>query len=161
MLNDVVSRPINQILHDKIRRVPGIFKKCLDTIERLKKIKSKYQNLQISALTTLSKDNIFQFKEINNFVENELKIYQRINIIRSPTTGAFGLKKEVAELSFNPEWVKPFDLLELNDNEHRQVLDYFMNNNSWRDYHKFVLYYSYYIKNKKNFLIAAHQMIIL
>ena len=139
-------------LHDKIRRVPGIFKKCLDTIERLKKIKSKYQNLQISALTTLSKDNIFQFKEINNFVENELKIYQRINIIRSPITGAFGLKKEVAELSFNPEWVKPFDLLELNDNEHRQVLDYFMNNNSWRDYHKFVLYYSYYIKkNKKKF----------
>ena len=94
----------------------------------------------------MSKDNIFQFKEINNFVENELKIYQRINIIRSPITGAFGLKKEVAELSFNPEWVKPFDLLELDDNEHRQVLDYFMNNNSWRDYHKFVLYYSYYIK---------------
>jgi len=136
-------------LHDKIRRVPGIFKKCLDTIERLKKIKSKYQNLQISALTTLSKDNLFQFKEINNFVENELKIYQRINIIRSPVTGAFGLTKEVAELSFNPEWVKPFDLLELNDNEHRQVLDYFMNNNSWRDYHKFVLYYSYYIKKTK------------
>ena len=49
-------------LHDKIRRVPGIFKKCLDTIERLKKIKKKYQNLQISALTTLSKDNFFQFK---------------------------------------------------------------------------------------------------
>jgi len=139
-------------LHDKIRRVPGIFKKCLDTIERLKKIKSKYQNLQISALTTLSKDNLFQFKDINNFVENELKIYQRINIIRSPITGAFGLKKEVAELSFNPEWVKPFDLLELNDKEHRQVLDYFMNNSSWRDYHKFVLYYSYYIKkNKKKF----------
>ena len=139
-------------LHDKIRRVPGIFKKCLDTIGRLKKIKSKYQNLQISALTTLSKDNIFQFKELNHFIENELKIYQRINIIRSPITGAFGLKKEVAELSFNPEWVKPFDLLELNDNEHREVLDYFMNNNSWRDYHKFVLYYSYYIKkNKKKF----------
>ena len=139
-------------LHDKIRRVPGIFKKCLDTIERLKKIKKKYQNLQISALTTLSKDNFFQFKEINSFVENELKIYQRVNIIRSPKTGAYGLSKEVAELSFSPEWVKPFDLLELNHDEHKAVLDYFMNNNSWRDYHKFVLYYSYYIKkNKKKF----------
>ena len=139
-------------LHDKIRRVPGIFKKCLDTIERLKKIKKKYQNLQISALTTLSKDNIFQFRDLNNFIENEIKIYQRINIIRSPITGAFGLKEEVAELSFNPEWVKPFDLLELNDDQHREVLDYFMNNESWRDYHKFVLYYSYYIKkNKKKF----------
>ena len=48
--------------------------------------------------------------------------------------------------------MKPFDLLELNDTEHKAVLDYFMNNNSWRDYHKFVLYYSYYIKkNKKKF----------
>ena len=48
-------------LHDKIRRVPGIFQKCLDTISRLKKIKAKYQNLQISALTTLSKDNFLSF----------------------------------------------------------------------------------------------------
>ena len=47
-------------LHDKIRRVPEIFKKCLDTIGRLKKIKSKYE-FQIST-TTLSKDNIFQLK---------------------------------------------------------------------------------------------------
>ncbi len=136
-------------LHDKIRRVPGIFKKCLETINRLKKIKKNHQNLQISALTTLSKDNFHQFKEINHYVENELKIYQRINIIRSPKTGAYGLHKNVAELSFNPEWVKPFDLLELNDDEHKLVLDYFMNNNSWRDYHKFVLYYSYYIKKNK------------
>jgi MoaA/NifB/PqqE/SkfB family radical SAM enzyme/GT2 family glycosyltransferase len=139
-------------LHDKIRRVPGIFQKCLDTISRLKKIKTKYQNLQISALTTLSKDNFFQFKEINQFVENELKIYQRINIIRSPKTGAFGLSKYVAETGFNPDWVKPFDLLELNSSEHKEVLDYFMDKSNWRDYHKFVLYYSYYIKkNKKKF----------
>tara|TARA_B100001029_G_C15059981_1_gene457562 strand:- start:464 stop:2455 length:1992 start_codon:yes stop_codon:yes gene_type:complete len=136
-------------LHDKIRRVPGIFKKAIITIEKLKKIKLKYQNLQISALTTISKDNFFQFREINKFVENELKIYQRINIIRSPKTGAFGLSPKVSEMSFNPEWVKPFELLELNEKEHENVLNYFMKNESWRDYHKFVLYYSYYIKKTK------------
>lgn len=139
-------------LHDKIRRVPGIFKKLLDTIEKLKILKKEYQNLQISALTTISRDNFHQFKEISNFIENELKIYQRINIIRSPKTGAFGLSKKVAELSFSPEWVKPFDLLELSEDQHKQVLDFYFNKSSWRDYHKFVLYYSYYIKkNKKKF----------
>ena len=139
-------------VHDKIRRVPGIFKKLLNTIENLKRLKKEYQNLQISALTTISRDNFHQFKEISNFVERELKIYQRINIIRSPKTGAFGLSKHVAELSFSPEWVKPFDLLELSEEQHKEVLDFYFNKSSWRDYHKFVLYYSYYIKqNKKKF----------
>ncbi len=132
--------------HEKIRRVPGIFTKCLETISRLKKLQKTYPNLQISALTTIQKENFSDFVKINKFVEDELDIYHRINIIRSPKTGAFGLSKKVREDSFDPAWVKPFDLLELNSEEHKNVLDYFMNKDNWRDYHKFVLYYSYYIK---------------
>lgn len=141
--------------HDKIRGIPGMFKKCINTINGLKELSKQYQNLEVSALTTVTRDNIESIKELNNFVENELNIYHRINIIRGPKTGVFGVNRQVVEESFNPDWVKPFHLMELTKEQHKNIIDQFNQKENWRDYHKLILWYGYYIKQNKKKLFTC------
>ena len=81
--------------HDKIRGIPGMFKKCMATIDGLKKLRKKYPNLEVSGLTTITKDNLDDVKLLNDYVENDLNIYHRINIIRGPKTGFFGVNRNI------------------------------------------------------------------
>lgn len=135
--------------HDKIRGIPGMFKKCMATIDGLKKLREKYPNLEVSGLTTITKDNLDDVKLLNDYVENDLNIYHRINIIRGPKTGVFGVNRNIVEESFNPDWVKPFDLMELSQEQHKEIIDYFNEKDGWRDYHKLILHYGYHIKQNK------------
>ena len=141
--------------HDKIRGIPGMFKKCMATIEGLKKLRDKFPNLEVSGLTTVTQDNIDGVKELNEYVENTLNIYHRINIIRGPSTGVFGVNRKVVEESFNPDYVKPFDLMELSKEQHKEVIDHFNEKEGWRDYHKLILYYGYHIKQHKKKLFTC------
>ncbi len=141
--------------HDKIRGIPGMFKKCMATIEGLKKLREKFPNLEVSGLTTVTKDNIDGVKELNDYVENKLNIYHRINIIRGPKTGVFGVNRNIVEESFNPDWVKPFHLMELSKEQHKEIIDHFNEKEGWRDYHKMILYYGYYIKQNKKKLFTC------
>ena len=141
--------------HDKIRGIPGMFKKCMATIEGLKKLRQKFPNLEVSGLTTVTKDNIGGVKELNDYVENHLDIYHRINIIRGPKTGVFGVNRNIVEESFNPDWVKPFHLMELTKEQHKEIIDHFNEKEGWRDYHKMILYYGYYIKQNKKKLFTC------
>tara|TARA_A100001011_G_C14234687_1_gene810441 strand:- start:277 stop:1530 length:1254 start_codon:yes stop_codon:yes gene_type:complete len=141
--------------HDKIRGIPGMFKKCMATINGLKKLREKFPNLEVSGLTTVTKDNIEGVKELNDYIENDLNIYHRVNIIRGPKTGVFGVNRNLVEESFNPDWVKPFDLMELNREQHKEIIDYFNEKEGWRDYHKLILYYGYYIKQHKKKLFTC------
>jgi GT2 family glycosyltransferase/MoaA/NifB/PqqE/SkfB family radical SAM enzyme len=141
--------------HDKIRGIPGMFKKCMATIEGLKKLREKFPNLEVSGLTTVTKDNLDRVKDLNEYVENHLDIYHRINIIRGPKTGVFGVNRNIVEESFNPDWVKPFHLMELTKEQHKEIIDHFNQKEGWRDYHKMILYYGYYIKQHKKKLFTC------
>ena len=141
--------------HDKIRGIPGMFKKCMATIEGLKKLREKFPNLEVSGLTTVTKDNLDEVKDLNEYVENHLDIYHRINIIRGPKTGVFGVNRNIVEESFNPDWVKPFHLMELTKEQHKEIIDHFNQKEGWRDYHKMILYYGYYIKQHKKKLFTC------
>ena len=46
--------------------------------------------------------------------------------------------------------------MELTKDQHKEIIDHFNERKGWRDYHKMILYYGYYIKqHKKNYLHGA------
>ncbi len=55
-------------LHDEIRGVKGNFKTLLETIERLKKVRSEYPNFHLELGTVVSNFNIDHLDEIEDFV---------------------------------------------------------------------------------------------
>ena len=143
--------------HDQIRRVPGSFKKAVETIKILRSLQDQHPNFELSVVTTVSKDNYDQFIDLNKWVEKDLDVYQRINLIRSARTGVFGVNKKLVEDSFSPEWVKPFDELELSQDQIKNIINYFTKKSNWRDYHKLILAYSQKIteRKKKMFICNA------
>lgn len=54
--------------HDEIRGVPGNFDKLLETINRLKKLKERYSNLEVGAGTVISSYNVHNIREVARFV---------------------------------------------------------------------------------------------
>lgn len=142
--------------HDHIRRVPGSFKKTIETIKKLRSLRNEFSNFELSVVTTVSKDNYDQVVDLNKWVEDDLDVYQRINLIRSPTTGVFGVNRKLVEDSFSPEWVKPFDELELSREETNSIISHFTKKQNWRDYHKLILAYSQKITETKKKMFVCN-----
>ncbi len=57
-------------LHDEIRGVPGNFKRLLNTIDRLKKVRDDYPNFHLELGTVVSNFNIGHLDEIEDFVHS-------------------------------------------------------------------------------------------
>ncbi|MBI2844723.1 MAG: radical SAM protein [Armatimonadetes bacterium] len=55
-------------IHDQIRGVSGNFEKLMDTLERLRKLRSRYPNLEVGAGTVISRFNIDKVPETAEFV---------------------------------------------------------------------------------------------
>jgi len=55
--------------HDKSRGVPGIFDKAIETFKRLKKLKSKYKNLNLGFIMTMFSTNQTILKETYKFLK--------------------------------------------------------------------------------------------
>jgi len=55
--------------HDEVRGVPGNFERVLDTVERLKKLRTEYPNLHVELGTVVSRFNIDKIDEIAAFVQ--------------------------------------------------------------------------------------------
>ena len=49
-------------------------------------------------------------------------VYHRINLIRSAKTGVFGVKNDLIEDSFSPEWVKPLSEIELDRTQMSEII---------------------------------------
>jgi len=97
-------------IHDKIRGVPGTYKKAMLTIKKLKTIKNN--KLTISASTTVSKTNY-------NYVEktiNELKgtgIFHGLQFVRSAGKQVFNIDKDLlSDFNSNKDFTLTIEQME-------------------------------------------------
>lgn len=72
-------------LHDKIRGVPAGYEKALETAAELKKLKTKYPNLMVHAITTVSADNSADLDSIIDDISS-LKLFDEhfCTLVRGP-----------------------------------------------------------------------------
>jgi GT2 family glycosyltransferase len=134
--------------HDRIRNVSGLFNKAIRTIYSLKSLQKDYPNLEVSVVTTILKDNCHEIREFNKFVENQLGVYHRINLVRSSNINVFGVERElVSDFSLPKNSEVILEIGEIED-----ICNYFFNKDNFREYHKMILLYSLYIlKYKRKF----------
>lgn len=84
--------------HDFMRGVKGAFKKAIETIIKLKKIKNK--NLSLFAATTICNQNYKELPKLIKFVK-KLKIIHKFNILRDNST-VYNIDKKILH-DFNPQ----------------------------------------------------------
>jgi MoaA/NifB/PqqE/SkfB family radical SAM enzyme len=61
-------------VHDKIRGMPGIWKKVLHTYELLRVIADKYSNVKIDVTSVLQKANLDNIETLVHFVSNNMRV---------------------------------------------------------------------------------------
>lgn len=81
-------------LHDRIRGVPGNFEKLQDTIERLKRLKNRYPNLEVGTGTVISTLNIAKMQEIAEFAYS-LSLDSYISEIAEQREELFNIKESI------------------------------------------------------------------
>ncbi len=84
--------------HDEIRGVPGNFKKLLKTHDILVKLREKYPNLYVDAGTTISLKNLNNLKEINEYVNKNLKLDNFLHEIADTRAELFNVDIEEGKL---------------------------------------------------------------
>lgn len=67
-------------LHNELRGVDGSFERVCETVKRLNKIDNK--RLAVSVATVVMKKNFSQIRELKKFVNNELGVSMKFNILR-------------------------------------------------------------------------------
>ncbi len=82
-LTIVVSLDGLEETHNKIRRVPDIWKKDIALINDLKKIAEQFSNLSLFVNLTLTKTNIHEVRLLAKFVKEDLKINFKVNVLRT------------------------------------------------------------------------------
>jgi len=69
--------------HDRIRGVPGNYKKALATIEALQNIRKSDDRLALSVVTTLMRDNVKDVEQLLDLGLSEWKLdYHSVNVLR-------------------------------------------------------------------------------
>ena len=56
--------------HNKIRRNPNAFNNAIETIHRLKKLRNKYSNFDLSIITTISEQNADEIESFSEFINS-------------------------------------------------------------------------------------------
>lgn len=80
--------------HDYIRGVKGNFAKLMDTLERLKKLRNEYKNLEVGLGTVISKLNMHKIKEIADYAKKQ-DVDTYISEIAEKREEMFNLKDDV------------------------------------------------------------------
>ncbi len=80
--------------HDYIRGVKGNFVKLMETLEKLKKLKKEYSNLDIGLGTVISKLNMHKIKEIADYAKKQ-DVDTYINEIAEKREEMFNLEDDV------------------------------------------------------------------
>lgn len=78
--------------HNKIRGAPDAFKKAVETVRELKKLKKDFKNLSVATITTCNAENQNEMKDLALFLKNDVKPDSiGINLIRGkPCSTALG-----------------------------------------------------------------------
>ncbi|MDD5729514.1 MAG: radical SAM protein [Candidatus Omnitrophica bacterium] len=89
--------------HNRIRGDPSSFDKSMDTIARLKKLYSKYNNFgKLSILTTVSKMNIQEVRPFYKFIRENHGLFHKFQMLREGS----GNKEFVSRNSLDPAQVR-------------------------------------------------------
>ncbi len=67
--------------HDRIRGIPGLFKKCVETIKKVVALQEKYEGLTVFVNTTVFSDNYKELAELNETIRS-LGAIHKFNILR-------------------------------------------------------------------------------
>lgn len=86
--------------HDKVRGMKGAFQKTCETVKKLMEIHDK--RLAVSVATVVHRDNFHEMKNFKDFINHELGVPMKINVLRKPTS-----VRGVA-----PEFMEAFDIRE-------------------------------------------------
>lgn len=78
-------------VHEKIRGAKGAFSQAVKTVVRLRELQNKYPRLnEVWVVTTILNKNIKQIKPLIDFVQNELKVSHKFQLLRPcPNNGKF------------------------------------------------------------------------
>ncbi|HLC57447.1 MAG TPA: radical SAM protein, partial [Candidatus Nanoarchaeia archaeon] len=67
--------------HDRIRGVPGIYKRAIETAKKLSEMQETYKGLTVFINTTIFKANYHQLKELNDIVKG-INVIHKFNVLR-------------------------------------------------------------------------------
>jgi radical SAM protein with 4Fe4S-binding SPASM domain len=84
--------------HDRIRNVPGLFDKAVNTYKELKKLKKRYHNLNVNGEITVSSFNENELKETYDYLTGTLGVDTVITLLtrgrpRNPSAKDFDINK--------------------------------------------------------------------
>lgn len=82
-------------VHDNTIGIQGAFVKALETIERLKKIKTQHPNFDLRILTTISNANLKCINEFIEFVKKELKLTHLFSFIWGSDLTCFSARSDL------------------------------------------------------------------
>ena len=78
--------------HDKIRGVKDSFKRTVDTINRCKRLKKSFANLNLlSILTTVSNKNYNEIEQLADFIKFNLGVFHKIRLIRDSQNSVYSV----------------------------------------------------------------------
>lgn len=124
-VNVQVSLDGTREVHDQIRGVKGIFDRAIETVRRLKNLKSRYKRLNnVSVITTLCRQNEKCLSELVWFVREELGVFHKFQFIRGAHMDVFEIDPcDLSELDpLQPE--KPRDIFGMTKFLSEEILRY-------------------------------------
>ncbi len=68
--------------HDRVRNHPGAFRSAVKTINALKVLEGKNNNLEVDVQTAISKNNLDDLIPLADFVRKELRVFHVFDIVR-------------------------------------------------------------------------------
>lgn len=101
-------------VHEKIRGVPGCYKKSMKTLEELEKLSKENPNFELSIMTTVCDMN-FDVAEgfCESFAKEHPKVLHKFNIMRGASIGTYGLNDDSkSELDPNMQLTKSTEELD-------------------------------------------------
>lgn len=120
-INVQVSLDGPENIHDKIRGATGAFKRAIDTVNRCKRLKNKFPNLNlICILTVISNQNYNEVYRLANFVRGHLKVFHKFRLLRGSHFSVYVIDRCMLS-DFNP-YDKQCSLPELSQLEKLYVL---------------------------------------
>ncbi|MBR9705538.1 radical SAM protein, partial [Candidatus Pacearchaeota archaeon] len=95
-LSVTVSLDGFESVHDKIRGTTGSFKKSIQTINNLKRIKKQFKNLNMGVISTLSSLNADIMLDFYDYIKNELIVDSiQVNLARGESCSPILDKKSI------------------------------------------------------------------
>ncbi len=83
--------------HDEFRRLPGLFQRAVDTIGKINELSKEYPELGVTALATVTKNNIDKLAPLRELLKNKTGVELEYAIVRDPRYGIFNVPADMRE----------------------------------------------------------------